>query len=73
MVPEENAFLSLVIVLKPGPAWQVDPGLKPGQVEKKQGREKPGVTRLTGQVDPATRQYPVKNLVATHWLLLFFY
>jgi len=49
-------FTYLTIVLKSGPAWRVDSRLKPGRVEKKQGKKKPGVTR----------QDPVKNPVATH-------
>jgi hypothetical protein len=32
-----------------------DLGLKLNQVEEKQGKEKPGVTRLTRRVEPATR------------------
>jgi hypothetical protein len=30
-----------------------DPGPKPGRVEEKRRKEKPGVTRLTQRVDPA--------------------
>jgi hypothetical protein len=32
-----------------------DSGLKLSRVEEKTGKEKPGVTRLTWRVDPATR------------------
>jgi len=40
-----------------GPSW--DLGLEPGRVEKKQGKEKPGMTR---RVDPARPgQKPVCN------------
>jgi hypothetical protein len=54
-----NLYSSLRnIVLKPGSAWRVDPGLKPGRVEEKIGKEK---TRC----DPVTWQDPVKNLIAT--------
>jgi hypothetical protein len=45
------------ILLKPGPAWQVDPGLEPGRVDEKIGKfmtrcnpagpEKPGCNPLT--------------------------
>jgi len=42
--------------LKPGPARQADPGLEPGRVEEKTGKEKT-------QFDPTN---PVKNLVVTH-------
>jgi len=38
------------IVLKPGSTQdQADPGLEPGRVEKKQGKEKPGMTQRPGQ------------------------
>ena len=57
-----NLYSSLRnIVLKPGSAWRVDPGLKPGRVEEKIGKEK---TRCD-PVDPVTWQDPVKNLIAT--------
>jgi hypothetical protein len=55
-----------IIILKPGPAQWVtrvltDPGLEPGQVEEQIGEEKTWLTR----------QNPVKNPVATRWLLFF--
>ena len=57
------------VVLKFNPVLDlVNLGLEPGQVEKKQGKKKPGVTWLTRLVDSATRltwQDPVKNQVAT--------
>jgi len=47
------------IVLKPGPARRVDTrGRNRAGLTKKQGKEKPGVTR---RVDPVTRQDPVTN------------
>jgi hypothetical protein len=56
------------IVLKSGPAWRVNPKLELDRVEKKQKKKKLSETRLTRRVDLTTwltRQYPVKNLVAT--------
>jgi hypothetical protein len=44
------------VVLKFNPVLDlVNLGLEPGQVEKKQGKKKPGVTWLTRLVDSATR------------------
>jgi hypothetical protein len=56
--------------LKPGPARRVDPELEPGRVEEKIEEEK----IRYDLADPATwltRQDPVKNPVATRWLLFF--
>jgi hypothetical protein len=52
-----EAWRDVFIVLKPDPIWWADPGLKPGRVEEKIGKEK---TRLTRRVDPD------KNPVAIH-------
>jgi hypothetical protein len=54
-------YLLFSIVLKPGPARQVDLRLEPGWVEKKIREEK---IRLT-------RQDLVKNSVTTRWFLFF--
>jgi len=53
------------IVLKPGSAWRVDPGLESGWVEEKIGKEKTQCDPVDRRVDPVTRQEPVKNSVAT--------
>jgi hypothetical protein len=45
----------LVVVLKLGPARQVDLGLEPIRVKEKMRKEKLGVTR---RVDPATQSRP---------------
>jgi len=46
-----NNYLSLYIILKSSPAWQVDPELKLGRIEEKTGEEK---TRCN-QIDRVTR------------------
>ena len=40
-----------IIVLKSGPARQVDPELKTGRLKKKQGNEKLGMTPLSRRID----------------------
>jgi hypothetical protein len=52
--------------LKPDPVLRVDlEGWNRTGLKKKEIKEKPGVTRLTWQVDPMTRQDPIKNLITT--------